>query len=614
MDHFWTYNGPQCPNAVQWSQDNLLAVACAHNAVILAPGHLDGPRASASPPNPAASGSTEGLCVGGVPKEPEKSEGLVWAVAGETRAEEGSNSSVGRTHVRALAWSPPGCTPNAGCYLTLVSTDNKVRAGGGPGSRTACASLFAPSTNHPHHVAGPAARYTDILQTAHSLSCEWELAIDASSMLKQQLMDTDWKEVDDLVSSSLEPGNTAGTDGYDAQGVQGLLRLRGGCSFPMLHGEESRQSLGLTPAAAAAATAPGYMTAGMEGPVLRLRGGGRKRKAIEAPTAAANDAAGRDAQAAGDAGEEGTIAAAAAAAAAAATAAADAAAKAAKAEDRPAMPTSTPGGQAPALPSRGTSARSMARAAKAEAANRAPAQTPAASTALAAAAQEPTQQQGDASAAGCHAAAGAAAGGDAAKAPRGQRVSAAAAAAAAAAVTTAPHSTAVPAVSAAAAAAEAAAGEEAEPDKAHTQRGCRKAGQAGERPDLAGGLKAKTDSSSTRAAGSSKLAAGSNKKAADSSKLTAGSFTAIVDSSGKEAGAGSSRARPAYSSKKGGKAMVVDGTEKPMASATPRRATGALRIGLCVCVIRLESMRFVHDPFMHGSGVLNLLPGMPQPM
>ncbi|KAF5840322.1 hypothetical protein DUNSADRAFT_17166 [Dunaliella salina] len=362
MDHFWTYNGPQCPNAVQWSQDNLLAVAGAHTAVILAPGHLDGPRASASPPNPSASGNTEGLCVGGLPKAPQESEALVWAVAGEARAEEGRDSTVGRTHVRALAWSPPGCTPNAGCYLTLVSTDSKVR-------------MFA--------------------APAHSLSCEWELAIDASSMLKQQLMDTDWKEVDNLVSSSLEPNHTASIDGYDSQGVQGLLRLRGGnssCMPHVLHGGECGQSPGSKPAAAA--TAPGCRTAGMERPVLRLRGGGRKRKATEAPQAVVDDAAGSGAKAAGDAGRGGTAATApsppqippvSATAEARAAAAAPAPAPAEPAEapqavgagDRPAAPTDEPAGQAPAL-GRGPSARSMARAVKAEAANQAHAQATAA--------------------------------------------------------------------------------------------------------------------------------------------------------------------------------------------------------------------------------------------
>jgi hypothetical protein len=130
MDHFWSYNPPPCPNAVQWSGDNHLAVACAHTACILAPGHLDGPRAYAAAPVTAAGmavASSDGLCVEGVPAEPQESESLMWAVAGEVRAEEHREVGVTRTHVRSLAWSAPGCTAVAGCFLAMATTDSKVR-------------------------------------------------------------------------------------------------------------------------------------------------------------------------------------------------------------------------------------------------------------------------------------------------------------------------------------------------------------------------------------------------------------------------------------------------------------------------------------------------------
>lgn len=136
MDHFWTYNAPPCPNAVQWSLDNQLAVACGHTACVLAPGHLDGPRASAASPTMASGTvvtSTDGLCVGAVPAQAQTSESLVWAVAGEIRARgdnQDNTSAMARTHVRGLAWSAPGCTPQAGCYLALLTTDNQVRVQG----------------------------------------------------------------------------------------------------------------------------------------------------------------------------------------------------------------------------------------------------------------------------------------------------------------------------------------------------------------------------------------------------------------------------------------------------------------------------------------------------
>lgn len=134
MDHMWLYNAPPpCTEAVAWSQDNLLAIAAGSTAAILSPGQLDGARASAAAPTlaqGAALTSTDGLCVGGVPGQPESSESLVWAVAGEIKAEEGLAVpwGVSRTRLRGLAWSPVGCSLQEGCYLSLVTTDGKVRA------------------------------------------------------------------------------------------------------------------------------------------------------------------------------------------------------------------------------------------------------------------------------------------------------------------------------------------------------------------------------------------------------------------------------------------------------------------------------------------------------
>ena len=121
-DYFWLYNGPQCPNAVQWSLDNQLGAAAAHTVTILAPGHLDGPRSSACAP---ITSSTEPLVVDGTPEDLESSAQLVLAVAGEVKAGE-PPGSVNRNYVRNISWSPPGCTPQAGCYLAMVTADSKV--------------------------------------------------------------------------------------------------------------------------------------------------------------------------------------------------------------------------------------------------------------------------------------------------------------------------------------------------------------------------------------------------------------------------------------------------------------------------------------------------------
>lgn len=124
-DHFWLYNAPQCPNAVQWSQDNHIAVAAGHTVAILSPGHLDGARAFAATPVTA---DVSALQVDGVPEDAEASANLLWAVAAELKASDPQQAQ--KVHVRSLAWSPAGCTPQGGCLLTVVTTDSKVGCDG----------------------------------------------------------------------------------------------------------------------------------------------------------------------------------------------------------------------------------------------------------------------------------------------------------------------------------------------------------------------------------------------------------------------------------------------------------------------------------------------------
>jgi hypothetical protein len=118
-DHLWLYNAPGCHGAVQWSEDNHLAVATGHTVAILNPGALDGARAYAQA---AASGSLDALLVDGVPGHPRRSESLLWGLVNEVAASEPRRASL-----RAIAWSPAGCTAQGGCLLTSVTKEHMVR-------------------------------------------------------------------------------------------------------------------------------------------------------------------------------------------------------------------------------------------------------------------------------------------------------------------------------------------------------------------------------------------------------------------------------------------------------------------------------------------------------
>lgn len=117
-DHYWTYNAPQHPQSVQWSQDNLLAVAAAHTVVVLHPGDLSGPRGYV-----AVKGLDAGpLQVGCLPEEHQTS----WHFHLAAFTEDGMDAREAKTHIRSLAWSPIGCGPQGGCLLTTVTSDHKV--------------------------------------------------------------------------------------------------------------------------------------------------------------------------------------------------------------------------------------------------------------------------------------------------------------------------------------------------------------------------------------------------------------------------------------------------------------------------------------------------------
>lgn len=60
-----------------------------------------------------------------VPQEWQDSFQLVWSVATEIKAGDQQKQTA---PVRAMAWSPAGCSAQAGCLLAAVSADHQVRA------------------------------------------------------------------------------------------------------------------------------------------------------------------------------------------------------------------------------------------------------------------------------------------------------------------------------------------------------------------------------------------------------------------------------------------------------------------------------------------------------
>lgn len=115
----WLYNAPLQPNAITWSQDDLLAVATGPVVVLLNPFHLKGPRSHISFTRHADPGVALPGCH---PQDRDAS--LQFSVACMKLVKEKEVATP--PTVRSLAWSPSNCGPDGSCLLAAVLSDNQV--------------------------------------------------------------------------------------------------------------------------------------------------------------------------------------------------------------------------------------------------------------------------------------------------------------------------------------------------------------------------------------------------------------------------------------------------------------------------------------------------------
>lgn len=107
---------PCFPQAVQWSDDNLIAVAAGSAVAILAPWNMSGPRGYVS------TAKVEYLAdqVGGL-ASPEDNNNIHCGLA-SLRARFGEKLST----VRSISWSPVGCSSTGTCILAVLTDDHRV--------------------------------------------------------------------------------------------------------------------------------------------------------------------------------------------------------------------------------------------------------------------------------------------------------------------------------------------------------------------------------------------------------------------------------------------------------------------------------------------------------
>eukprot|EP00798_Chlamydomonas_sp_ICE-L_P028355 gene28355-31482_t len=160
-DHFWLSALPTSPNSIQWSQDNLLAIAAGHSVTILNPARLDGARGHTATPTP----DLDARLVGCVPRDYHTSAALSKTVLAEARMAE-SNDRM-KLYISSIAWSPMGCSPQGGCLLTTATSDFKVRLYTAP---------------------------------CPKLGSEWQQVLDLTQLYKRILRESMWQRADDMSS------------------------------------------------------------------------------------------------------------------------------------------------------------------------------------------------------------------------------------------------------------------------------------------------------------------------------------------------------------------------------------------------------------------------------
>ena len=119
-----TLGRPEYPAAVQWSEDNLLAVAAGPSVIIVNPCQLRGPRASTVRPETSMSM----LEADAYPVDPQEScsYSVTYLRTRGMCQHRSSQIASSRLAVRCVCWSPLGCDLPGNALLTSITENHQV--------------------------------------------------------------------------------------------------------------------------------------------------------------------------------------------------------------------------------------------------------------------------------------------------------------------------------------------------------------------------------------------------------------------------------------------------------------------------------------------------------
>ena len=166
------------PAAVQWSQDNLLAVAAGPGVIIINPCQLRGPRASTVLPEP----STSLLEADAYPLDPQASltHSATYLRTRGMYQHRSTQIASSRLAVKSVCWSPLGCDLPGNALLTSI-TENHQASHGVIEVATTCAPYKACRLQVRVH------------SPPQSCQTHWQTNVELSARLKQALQADKWQ-------------------------------------------------------------------------------------------------------------------------------------------------------------------------------------------------------------------------------------------------------------------------------------------------------------------------------------------------------------------------------------------------------------------------------------
>ena len=216
LDHAWLYAAPSIPDAMKWSDDNLIAVASMQHVTIIDPGRLDGPRATITLESCKAAAEEPCALTRYVPFDAWKCGSLSREMTQEMLKGHDSSSSF----IRGLAWGPIGSSRAAASASKSPrlsppsSQDESTWASG-------CALSLVTANHRVKLYLSPSSSSSSSLRPLPSFS--WIEAIDMTNELKSHMESVSWK---DKVNHGRGINQSQEKKGGGGEGD--VLRLRGG--------------------------------------------------------------------------------------------------------------------------------------------------------------------------------------------------------------------------------------------------------------------------------------------------------------------------------------------------------------------------------------------------